>query len=75
MLLQRALTLGHAAAGLGLVDDVVVVERAEVDELARDPAGDRGVGAAAARAVLAGRAGVRRRKGSAWAAGASRRRR
>ena len=31
---------GHAAAGLGLVDHVVVVERAEVDELAGDRAGD-----------------------------------
>ena len=40
MLLQRALTLGHAAAGLGLVDHVVVVERPEVDELDRDRAAD-----------------------------------
>ena len=40
MLLQRAFTLGHAAAGLGLVDHVVVVERAEVDELDGDAAGD-----------------------------------
>ena len=33
----------HAAAGLGLVDHVVVVERSEVHELAGDAAGD-GVG-------------------------------
>ena len=35
MLLHRAFTLGDAAPGLGLVDDVVVVERAQVHELAR----------------------------------------
>ena len=42
----------HAAARLGLVDDVVVVQRAEVDELARDAAGDHVV---ADRRVAAGR--------------------
>ena len=41
---QRAFTLGTPAPGLGLVDHVVVVERAEVDELDRDAAGDRVVG-------------------------------
>ena len=32
---------GHAAPGLGFVDDVVVVERSQVDQLHRDRAGDR----------------------------------
>ena len=41
---QRALTLSTVAAGGGLVDDVVVVERAEVDELDRHAAADHLVG-------------------------------
>ena len=45
----------HAAAGLGLVDHVVVVERAEVHELAGDGAGDRVV---RRRARLAGAVSV-----------------
>ena len=39
----------HAAPGLGLVDHVVVVQRAEVHELDRRAAGDRVVGGAARR--------------------------
>ena len=48
---QRAFTLGHAAARLGLVDHVVVVERPEVHELDRRAAGDGVVGGGRARAV------------------------
>ena len=50
---------GDAAPGLGLVDDVVVVQRAEVDELARHAAGHDVV----ADGCVAARRGVRRRTG------------
>ena len=43
----------HAAPGLGLVDHVVVVERAEVHELDRGAAGDRVVGRAGRDAAAA----------------------
>ena len=56
----------HAAAGLGLVDHVVVVERPEVDELDRDRAGDRVVrGRAVAACGGVGGAERERRAGAA----------
>ena len=51
---------GHAAPGLGFVDDVVVIERAEVDQLDGDRPGDRvvaGPGGGAARVGGAEREG------------------
>ncbi len=56
---------GHAAAGLGLVDHVVVVQRAEVDQLDRSGAGDGLVGSGPAL-----RAPHRRHRGSGSAGAA-----
>ena len=59
---HRALTLSTLRRVVGLVHHVVVVERAEVDELDRDPAPHDVVGSAAGTTGSARRAGPTRRR-------------